>query len=72
MLSWQLDICIYICSSEKSGLEILFFRVISILMELKSMTIDDITKVFTDITIYLLVLLPLLSFSSTLKEVGSF
>lgn len=41
-------------------------------MELKSMTIDDITKVFTDITIYLLVLLPLLSFSSTLKEVGSF
>lgn len=42
------------------------------LNELKSVTIDEITKVFTNITIYLLVLLPLLPFSSTLKEVGSF
>lgn len=36
------------------------------------MTIDDITKLFISITIYLLVLLPLFPFSSTLKEVGSF
>lgn len=31
-------------------------------MELKSMTIDEITKVFTSIITYLLVLLPLLFF----------
>lgn len=31
-------------------------------MELKSMTIDEITKVFTSITTYLLVLLPLFFF----------
>lgn len=51
MLSWQLDMGIW--SWEKSELEILFFfRVISILMELKFMTTDEIIKVFTNTTIY--------------------
>lgn len=46
----------------------IFFRVI---MELKSMTTDEIIKVFTNITVYLLALLPLLLFLPTFKEVGS-
>lgn len=41
-------------------------------MELKSMTIDEITKVFTSITIYLLASLSLRPFSSNFKKVGSF
>lgn len=50
----------------------LFFRVIKILIKLKPMTIDELIKVLISITISLLVLLPLLLFSFTFKELGSF